>query len=98
MKPGGRVVYSTCSISPKENDEVVVKALANIQGQLQVSTSTAMQYLSQQHAPSAGKPVLDSLAGLIQHLGTEATEHGSIILPDQKGAGPMYVCLLLKSA
>ena len=92
------MVYSTCSISPNENDEVVVKALTNIQGQLQVSTGSAMQYLSQQHAYSASKPVLDSLAGLIQHLGAEATEHGFIILPDQEGAGPMYVCLLLKNA
>lgn len=27
LKPGGRVVYSTCSISPEENDEVVKKLL-----------------------------------------------------------------------
>lgn len=98
VKPGGRVMYSTCSLSPMENDEVVSRALANIQGHLQVSTGTAMQYLDHQHAPSAGESVLDSLTGLIQHLGTEATEHGAIILPDQQGAGPMYVCLLVKNA
>lgn len=77
---------------------MVTKALANIQGQLQVSTGTAMQYLDQQHAPGAGKSVLHSLTGLVQHLGTEATQHGIIILPDQQGAGPMYVCLLVKNA
>lgn len=98
VKPGGRVVYSTCSISPMENDEVVSKALANMQGQLEVSTGTANQYLGRQHAPGAGKSVLDSLPGLMQQLGAEATEHGVIILPDQTGAGPMYVCLLMKNA
>ena len=98
VKPGGRVVYSTCSISPVENDEVVAKALANIQGQLQVGTDAAMQHLDQQHAPSAGLSVLSSVTGLIQQLGAEATEHGFMILPDQTGAGPMYVCLLVKNA
>ena len=98
VKPGGRVVYSTCSISPLENDEVVSKAMANMQGQVQVSTGAANQNLDQQHAPGAGNPVLDSLPGLIQQLGAEGTEHGVIILPDQTGAGPMYVCLLMKNA
>lgn len=88
------MVYSTCSISPMENDEVVSKALANMQGQLHVST--ANEYLDQQHSPSAGYPVVDSLTRLIQQLRAEATEHGVMILPDQTGAGPMYVCLLLK--
>lgn len=97
VKPGGRVVYSTCSISPMENDEVVAKALVNTQGQ-QVSTGAAMQHLDQQHAASAGISVLGSVTGLVQRLGAEATEHGLMILPDQTGAGPMYVCLIVKNA
>ena len=81
-----------------ENDEVVSKALAlyNVQGQVQVSTSTAIQDL--RHASRPGKSVLDSLPALVQQLAAEATEHGVVVLPDQAGAGPMFVCLLLKNA
>lgn len=97
VKPGGRVVYSTCSVSPLENDEVVSKALANVPGQMQLGTSTAVDHQHHEHASGVNKSVLDSLPGLVQQLGAEPTQHGLMILPDQAAAGPMFVCLLLKN-
>ena len=38
LKPGGRIVYSTCSLSPYENDEVVAKLLKRHSEQAQVVT------------------------------------------------------------
>lgn len=39
-KPGGYIVYSTCSISPYENDDVIEKALANSNYKLEVLSQT----------------------------------------------------------
>lgn len=36
LKAGGRLVYSTCSISPKENDEIVLKLLKKKKGAIQL--------------------------------------------------------------
>lgn len=92
------MVYSTCSISPMENDQVVAKALASAQGRVQVCTSSAVGQSHQQHASSVHQSVLDSMPEIVQQLGAEATQHGLVVLPDQAGAGPMFVCVLQKSA
>lgn len=38
LKPGGRLVYSTCSISPIENDGVIAKLLKSRAGEVSVET------------------------------------------------------------
>lgn len=43
LKPGGRIVYSTCSLSPFENDEVVAKLIKR-QGSEQVKILSVDQY------------------------------------------------------
>ena len=45
LKPGGEVVYSTCSMEPEENEEVVSKALGDEPLIRSVETSTVAQRL-----------------------------------------------------
>lgn len=99
VKCGGHVVYSTCSISPLENDQVVSKAIALLQDQMHISISSNPQQMLKEHVKLASGPfsASTSLAQLLQQMGAEPTKHGIIVLPDKAGSGPMYVCLLFKS-
>lgn len=73
LKPGGRLVYSTCALSSLENDGVIEKFLKKKDG-VEV--------------------------GQLERLGpnSEATKFGVIYLPDRCQFGPMYSCLLIKTA
>ena len=42
LKPGGRIVYSTCSIEPEENEEVVEAFLARHSGRFELKAKTAL--------------------------------------------------------
>ncbi len=99
VKCGGHVVYSTCSISPLENDQVVSKAVALLQDEMHISISSKPRQMLKEPVklPSESFRASASLAGLLHQVGAEPTEHGVIVLPDKAGSGPMYVCLLLKS-
>lgn len=48
IRPGGRVVYSTCSLEPEENEQVVVAALAQTPGARQLSLESSIQALLDQ--------------------------------------------------
>ncbi|MFW5685111.1 MAG: hypothetical protein ACOC0O_00510, partial [Spirochaetota bacterium] len=86
LAPGGRLVYSTCALSPLENDGVITKLLARGAGDI-VSLD-----------PS---PILASAADRFRsYLETDGlpgapTEHGRHFLPDaDRGLGPLYVAVL----
>jgi 16S rRNA C967 or C1407 C5-methylase (RsmB/RsmF family) len=82
VKRGGLVVYSTCSISPVENDDVMSKMLKK--------RGETVRVISPQ-------TVLGELAGAgMPHFESEATKYGALVLPDRGGWGPLYFAVILK--
>jgi 16S rRNA C967 or C1407 C5-methylase (RsmB/RsmF family) len=74
LRPGGSLVYSTCALSPEENDRVVARAAARYGAGL-----------------AFDRPRYEGPGE------AEETEYGLSILPDRaRGAGPMYVCRMVK--
>lgn len=79
LKPGGRLVYSTCALSQFENDGVVEKFLKKKGDQIQSLPA---------------EEVYRSTAKTLTEIEYEKTEYGLIFLPDRCGFGPMYFSVL----
>ncbi|KAG5495556.1 hypothetical protein GH5_03219 [Leishmania sp. Ghana 2012 LV757] len=107
---GGRIVYSTCSISPLENDGVVGEVLQRTRCGVRVVRSSpdpAVAAAGATIAPlktagGAGESNVPGAEGCAPHtplvLG-EATAYGRLLLPDTcNGWGPMFFCVLEKTA
>lgn len=71
-KKGATIVYSTCSINPVENDDVIAKFLKKKKDFVEVS------------------PTLEQT-----NIGSTPTQYGQMILPNNKGFGPIYYSKLL---
>jgi len=83
LKPSGYLLYSTCALSPDENDYVVAKLLKKFDNVKVCEPKIALNY----------KNFTDS--ELPEY---ENTEFGAHVLPDKAGgAGPLYFCLLQKN-
>lgn len=80
LKPGGRLVYSTCSIADDENDDVVRNLLAKTKKSLRRSIRVDDPF--------------NSLPALLLE-GAERTQFGAILLPDRTGFGPLYWSVLI---
>ena len=87
LKPGGRLVYSTCSIAPTENDHVVTAILHDKRHPHILSIEDPLADL----AFSPHDPVCPLLAGV------ERTDFGAIALPDRSAFGPLYWAVLTSS-
>ena len=83
VRPGGRVVYSTCALSPLENDGVIAKLVKRGKGSISIV--------------DAG-PVIARAAADLPHLHGapgSRTDCGWMILPDSDGGlGPIYIAIV----
>jgi 16S rRNA C967 or C1407 C5-methylase (RsmB/RsmF family) len=94
LKPGGRIVYSTCALAPDENDGVIERIVRSKKHALVVEHPAFLIEAAERVAErrAAGQPGPVGLPA----LGIERTSHGFRILPDRGGFGPMYVAMLRK--
>lgn len=86
VKPGGRIVYSTCSISSLENDQVLAKLKRKKGERFQVAVDSDV---------GSNNVFTNILAET--NTTREPTEFGTAILPDiSLGQGPIYYAVIEK--
>ncbi|CAJ0567473.1 unnamed protein product, partial [Mesorhabditis spiculigera] len=83
-KKGGSVVYSTCTLSPAQNEAVVQNAVAIAEQQFGIRVVEESLTLLKRHL---------ELTGLFRFANN--TQHGLLLLPFiPSNFGPMYICKL----
>ena len=95
LKPGGRIVYSTCSLDYKQNDHVIDKVCKKYGDKIHViSHDQRFENLAREiplplerqgRSPSQGLGKLEKLS------------KGWVALPDECGWGPLYVSVMEKA-
>lgn len=85
LRSEGYLLYSTCALCPKENDEMIDRLLKKFPGQVSIEKPEP-------------DPKVKEFTNLKDFPAAEKTEHGYHILPDSSdGAGPIYFCLIKKT-
>ena len=101
LRPGGLMVYSTCALSPAENDGVINRLLDRGAGVLAVERSNAVDAVRQiLHAahPAETDASIQVSADQELTIAGEQTEFGEHILPDTSGGGPIYYAVIRRTA
>lgn len=85
---GGYILYSTCSINPIENEQVIEKLHRKRRGLFEeVSVEEMLDSIKE-----------GPLTNIFNSLQVEELEHGRIVLPDRsQSSGPLFFCLLRKT-
>jgi 16S rRNA C967 or C1407 C5-methylase (RsmB/RsmF family) len=92
--PGGRIIYSTCALSPAENDELVAKAIARTNARADAQANRSSSSTTGGGRARANKPRVRVVPPPAFPFG-EATELGWRVLPDNaSGWGPFYLCII----
>ena len=89
IRPGGRVVYSTCSLEPEENEQIVAAALAQTPNARQISLASSIQAL-------LAEAILTPSGA--EHLCRCLTAEGTLrLLPGAHLTDGFFVCLLQRN-
>jgi 16S rRNA (cytosine967-C5)-methyltransferase len=90
LRPGGRVVYSTCSLEPEENEQVVAAVLAESSGVRQISLERTIELLFENRVLTEGAA---------EQLRTCLTQEGALrLLPGTLHTDGFFIALLEKAA
>lgn len=85
LRKGGYLLYSTCALCPKENDEMIERLIKKFPGEV-----TFPEPIPDEN--------VKNFTNLTSFPLAEKTTHGFTVLPDSaNGAGPIYYCLVQKS-
>lgn len=92
LKDNGTLLYSTCALAPKENDEVIERLFKKFDNCVNLSfESEKYQNLKNDEAK------LQLFTDNVSLPDFERTKYGYQILPDkQNGAGPIYFSIIMK--
>ncbi len=86
VKPGGRVVYSTCSLEPEENEQVVAAVLREDASARQISLGNCIERMQSKHILTAGAA---------QRLGRCITAEGALrLLPGALATDGFFAALI----
>lgn len=98
LKPGGVLVYSTCSFSPEENEAVISRALEVFGAAIRVESFDMPAVLNSIPGPGAAAPqILGGLCAWRNAAFDPSLAHAMRVVPDASYDG-FFVCRLRKLA
>jgi 16S rRNA (cytosine967-C5)-methyltransferase len=90
VRPGGRVVYSTCSLEPEENEQVVEAVLAETLNARAISVRDTIEAL-------CGESILR--AGAAERLQGSLTDGGALrLIPGQFSTDGFFIAIIERTA